>query len=190
MQQRSTPLRWRWVAGVGNAADPMAGFGMQQARRLECGASRRGGERPRGRNEIWRLAPSGRRKAATSAGSGRTQERWQRGVQGEAQERRAGNGPARKGSLWRRVKVTQAADLEREQLCLHSCRRCRRSPGEAVDGKASEVSSETGQDQGGSGKGQRPATRRTQTNDEDLETGRHRSAAWKSPQTPREARPR
>lgn len=40
----------RRVGGAGNAANPMAGFGMQQARGSECGASRRRGERPHGRN--------------------------------------------------------------------------------------------------------------------------------------------
>jgi len=87
----------RRVAGAGNATNPMAGFGMQQARRLASGASRRGGERPRGRNTIGQVALFDRRKAATPTGSGRKRERWWRGTQGELQERRAGNGPSRRG---------------------------------------------------------------------------------------------
>jgi hypothetical protein len=34
----------------GNPANPMSGTGMQQARSLRCGASRRSGEIPQGRN--------------------------------------------------------------------------------------------------------------------------------------------
>jgi len=45
-------------AGFGNAMNPRIGCGMQQARNSRSGGSRRGGEKPRGRNGTARVEPS------------------------------------------------------------------------------------------------------------------------------------
>jgi len=61
------PVR-RAVRPTGNAANPMVGSGMQQARALRCGANRRGGAKPRGRNTSPGMVPGGPKPAATSVG--------------------------------------------------------------------------------------------------------------------------
>jgi hypothetical protein len=54
----------------GNAANPMTGSGMQQARDLSSGGSRRGGAKPRGRNGIPRQAASGPNRVGSNVDSG------------------------------------------------------------------------------------------------------------------------
>jgi hypothetical protein len=57
------------VGRVGNAANPRIGSGMQQARDPDGGGSRRGGAKPRGRNETAELdAPSPKPAALRSGG--------------------------------------------------------------------------------------------------------------------------
>lgn len=73
---RTTPVARRSVRGSGfrrNAANLMTGCGMQQARGPLRGESRRGGAKPRGRNEAGRVVPSARwcLGATRGAGSGR-----------------------------------------------------------------------------------------------------------------------
>jgi hypothetical protein len=53
-----------------NAANPMTGSGMQQARDLRSGGNRRGGAKPRGRNGIPRQAASGPNRAGSNADTG------------------------------------------------------------------------------------------------------------------------
>jgi hypothetical protein len=55
---------------TGNATNPMTGSGMQQARNLPSGGSRRGGAKPRGRNRIPRLAASGPNRVGSNVDSG------------------------------------------------------------------------------------------------------------------------
>jgi hypothetical protein len=55
---------------TGNAANPMTGSGMQQARVLPSGGSRRGGVKPRGRNGIPRQAASGPNRVDSNGDSG------------------------------------------------------------------------------------------------------------------------
>lgn len=55
---------------AGNAANLMTGSGMQQARNLPSGGSRRGGAKPRGRNRIPRLAASGPNRVGSNVDSG------------------------------------------------------------------------------------------------------------------------
>jgi len=65
---RGVWLVLRWSLGTcrsrasRNVSNPMAGSGTQQARSSLCGESRRGGEKPRGRNGIWRLVSLDREK--------------------------------------------------------------------------------------------------------------------------------
>jgi hypothetical protein len=59
-----------------NATNPRTGSGMQQARGPSRGESRRGGEKPRGRNEAGRVVPSARRESGATRvpGSGRAED--------------------------------------------------------------------------------------------------------------------
>jgi len=69
------PVSYRWPDRTrnpvsGNAANPMTGSGMQQARDLPSGGSRRGGVKPRGRNGIPRQAASGPNRVGSNVDSG------------------------------------------------------------------------------------------------------------------------
>jgi hypothetical protein len=69
------PVLYRWPGRSrnsvsGNAANPMTGSGMQQARDLPSGGSRRGGVKPRGRNRIPRQAASGPNRVGSNDDSG------------------------------------------------------------------------------------------------------------------------
>jgi hypothetical protein len=67
-------------ASSGNAVDPRIGSGMQQARDSWSGGSRRGGEKPRGRNGTSRVAPSRpKRRPAVVAGVDASRARRWRG---------------------------------------------------------------------------------------------------------------
>jgi len=74
--------------GARNAANPRIGSGMQQARDPPGGGSRRGGEKPRGRNRTTRWIPRRRSRALGRGGSGHPKDTPMEGRSGEAQERK------------------------------------------------------------------------------------------------------
>lgn len=87
----SSNRRATGVSGPRNAVNPRVGSGMQQAHGRSYGGTRRGGARPRGRNETsWRGShgAEGRRE---SSGSGRTDGMSTEG-RSESQERRRRTG--------------------------------------------------------------------------------------------------
>jgi len=101
-----------------NGSNPMAGSGMQQARDPVCGESRRGGEKPRGRNVIWRVEPSDRERprplgvdAHVNLGFGRGGCRWRGEHQSGEEMSRSGSpgceGHRPAGSACRVVKATK-----------------------------------------------------------------------------------
>ena len=86
----------RWVSRPRNAVNPRVGSGMQQAHGRSYGGTRRGGVRPRGRNETSWRGSHGAEGGRKSSGSGRTGGMSMEG-RSESQERRRRLGA---GSEW------------------------------------------------------------------------------------------
>jgi hypothetical protein len=151
------------AGGAGNAANPRIGSGMQQARDLFGGGTRRGGEKPRGRNGTARVEPSSP-KPVDPRGDARS-GRWEWTPGGTSMEgRRAGaaravarripgeaigDDPGRPGAL------NRSQDHEGRPLELFGAEAARQ-PEEDLEGQPETVKAGEG-----AGKPRRPATRRS-----------------------------
>jgi len=89
------------VEGAGNATNPKVGCELQQRPRRRSGGSRRGGEKPRGRNVTLPMAREGRRRGVSAS-------RWE--WTDRAENRRRG---PRGGD------VTESTDGRRGEIWLH-----------------------------------------------------------------------
>jgi hypothetical protein len=104
---------------AGNAANPMTGSGMQQARNLPSGGSRRGGAKPRGRNTIPRQAASGPNRVGSNVDSGE----WTLGRHAGGGESRHPTSQDRAGRKVCKVQLTARAVGKRSSVCRTNPRR-------------------------------------------------------------------
>lgn len=154
-----------------NVANPRTGCGMQQARGPRCGGSRRSGAKPQGRNATSGVAPpEPKRQVAPDAGVDASRVcRWRGercafrfnwpgcadGNPGEKVIRPGRSVQLRRGAKTRKVRIDM---VPRDSVGRPAHGIPRGSVRGLLSTAQAVVSQTPGQDRGGGGKGQRPAT--------------------------------